>query len=60
MCNTGKYSCADCGTTNCNVGDKTYPAFCLTTHMDEKMLDGVMETYNDCLLYTSPSPRDRG
>ena len=47
MCNTGKYSCADCGTTNCNVGDKTYLAFCLTTHMDEKMLDGVMETYND-------------
>ena len=26
-------SCIDCAVKNCNKMDKTYPDFCLTTHM---------------------------
>lgn len=29
-------SCIDCAVKNCNKMDKTYPDFCLTTHMDEE------------------------
>ena len=25
-----------------------------------KVIDGIRDRYNICLLYTSPSPRDRG
>ena len=38
-------SCVDCGTYNCGTGDKTYPPFCLTTGMDQKLMDEVMELY---------------
>ena len=31
-------SCIDCAVKNCNKMDKTYPDFCLTTHMDEEVL----------------------
>ncbi len=31
-------SCIDCTVKNCDKGDKTYPAFCLTTHMDQEIL----------------------
>lgn len=27
-------SCIDCAVKNCSKMDKTYPDFCLTTHMD--------------------------
>ena len=30
-------SCIDCAVKNCNKMDKTYPDFCLTTHMDEEV-----------------------
>ena len=34
-----KMSCIDCAVKNCDKMDKTYPEFCLTTHMDEAVLD---------------------
>ncbi len=30
-------SCIDCSQVNCNVQNRTYPPFCLTTHMDEAL-----------------------
>lgn len=42
-----KFSCGDCGVTNCNEGDKTYPGFCPTTHMDEKVKEEAMAAYNE-------------
>ena len=39
-------SCIDCAVKNCNKMDKTYPDFCLTTHMDEEVLNEAMECYN--------------
>ena len=36
-------SCIDCAVKNCNKMDKTYPDFCLTTHMDEEVLNEAME-----------------
>lgn len=40
-------SCIDCSVKNCNHMDKTYPDFCLSTHMDEKILEEAMECYHD-------------
>lgn len=42
-----KLSCVDCATTNCNLMDKSYPDFCLTTHMDESVLKEAMELYEE-------------
>ena len=40
-------SCIDCGVTNCNHEDKSYPDFCLTTKMreDSTVLDGAIDLY---------------
>lgn len=40
-------SCIDCAVTNCNKMDKQYPDFCLTTHMDEEVLDDAMKCYEE-------------
>ena len=40
-------SCSDCGVTNCNVGNKTYPGFCLTTHLEETVKAEAMAAYNE-------------
>ena len=40
-------SCIDCAVTNCNLQDKKYPDFCLTTHMDEAVLADAMKQYED-------------
>lgn len=40
-------SCADCGVVNCDVQNKKYPAFCLTTHMDEETKHHAMERYEE-------------
>ena len=40
-------SCVDCGVKNCSKMDKTYPDFCLTTHMDEKVLEEAMSCYQE-------------
>lgn len=44
---TKKLSCIDCAVTNCNLQDKQYPDFCLTTHMDSEVLDEAMELYKE-------------
>lgn len=40
-------SCIDCTVKNCDKGDKTYPAFCLTTHMDQKVLEEALRCYGE-------------
>ena len=40
-------SCIDCGVKNCDRGDKTFPDFCLTTHMDPEILREAMELYQE-------------
>jgi len=42
-----KRTCIDCAVKNCNLQDKTYPDFCLTTHMDEGVLKEAMELYKE-------------
>lgn len=42
-----KLSCIDCGVTNCNLEDKTFPDFCLTTHMNQNVLSEAMECYKE-------------
>lgn len=42
-----KLSCIDCAVTNCKLQKKKYPDFCLTTHMDEKILSEAMELYEE-------------
>lgn len=38
-------SCIDCGVTNCRRMDKEFPDFCLTTNMDEEVLNEAMDLY---------------
>ncbi|NCD11963.1 MAG: DUF1847 domain-containing protein [Epsilonproteobacteria bacterium] len=38
-------SCADCGTINCHKQESTYPKFCLTTNVDEAMLEESIACY---------------
>lgn len=38
-------SCVDCMVKNCRTMDKTYPEFCLTTHLDKEILDEAMACY---------------
>lgn len=45
MENEHKLSCVDCGTQNCKFKDRTYPDFCLTTHLDPKDLEWAVERY---------------
>ena len=33
--------------TNCNLQDKAYPDFCLTTHMNEEVLADAMKLYEE-------------
>ncbi|MGN0332905.1 MAG: DUF1847 domain-containing protein, partial [Lachnospiraceae bacterium] len=40
-------SCIDCAITNCDKMDKQYPDFCLTTHMDEEVLEDAMKCYEE-------------
>lgn len=51
MKNNIKRSCIDCGTINCDCGDKMYPEFCLTTKLQEKeqeaFLEETMSLYKD-------------
>ena len=40
-------SCVDCGTQNCKYKDRTYPDFCLTTHLRDEDLEWALERYKD-------------
>ncbi|MCI6464765.1 MAG: DUF1847 domain-containing protein [Faecalicatena sp.] len=43
-----KRSCIDCAVTNCSVGNKTYPNFCLTTeNLDEAVLEESLKLYEE-------------
>lgn len=42
-----RLSCIDCAVTNCNLQDKQYPSFCLTTHMNENILEDAMKLYKE-------------
>jgi len=42
-----RLSCIDCAVTNCDLQDKQYPSFCLTTHMDEDVLADAMKLYEE-------------
>lgn len=40
-------SCVDCGTQNCKYKERTYPKFCLTTHLKQEDLDWALERYEE-------------
>lgn len=40
-------SCVDCGVTNCNKGDKSYPEFCLTTKLSEQEKAKYLARYQE-------------
>lgn len=40
-------SCVDCGTQNCKFKTRTYPDFCLTTHLKDEDLQWALERYDD-------------
>ena len=40
-------SCAECGTLNCHKHESRYPKFCLTTNVDESMLEASLECYQE-------------
>ena len=41
------HSCVDCATLKYGTLEGSYPEFCLTTHMDEEVLDEAMACYED-------------
>ena len=45
MENDVRRSCVDCGVVNCDVQNKSYPPFCLTTHMDKTVKNEAMKKY---------------
>ena len=42
-----KRSCADCGVIHCDVQNRAYPPFCLTTHMDSEAKAAAMARYDE-------------
>ena len=46
-------SCIDCAVKNCSKMDKTYPDFCLTTHMDEEVLNEAMDLHTFILPFST-------
>lgn len=40
-------TCIDCGTQNCKFKERTYPEFCLTTHLEQENLEWALKQYND-------------
>ncbi|MBE0496610.1 MAG: DUF1847 domain-containing protein [Campylobacterales bacterium] len=40
-------SCVQCGTLNCHKHESHYPKFCLTTNMDETMLEASLAHYQE-------------
>lgn len=40
-------SCVDCAVKNCNLMDKEFPEFCLTTNLDQEVLADAMHCYED-------------
>ena len=40
-------SCVDCGTQNCKYKTRTYPEFCLTTHLKDEDMEWAFERYDE-------------
>ena len=40
-------SCIDCAAKSCRAPGNEYPPFCLTTHMDQKILNDAMACYQE-------------
>jgi len=40
-------NCVDCGVTNCDKNNSSYPGFCPTASMDEDFLDETMKLYTE-------------
>lgn len=40
-------TCTDCGTQNCKFKDRTYPDFCLTTHLKPEDMEWALERYEE-------------
>lgn len=41
------HSCVDCGTQNCKFKTRTYPDFCLTTHLADEDVEWAMKRYDE-------------
>ena len=41
------HTCVDCGTQNCKIKTRTYPDFCLTTHLKEEDREWALERYDE-------------
>lgn len=40
-------TCVDCGTQNCKFKNRTYPEFCLTTHLKDSDMEWALERYEE-------------
>lgn len=40
-------TCVDCGTQNCKFKNRTYPEFCLTTHLEDSDMEWALERYEE-------------
>lgn len=40
-------TCVDCGTQNCKFKNRTYPKFCLTTHLEDSDMEWALERYEE-------------
>ena len=47
MGNTITYSCADCGTVKCDLGNKNYPKFCLSKTVDDDRKNEMKAKYDE-------------
>ena len=42
-----KMSCIDCAVKNCDKEDKAFPEFCVTTHLNQEVLQDALECYRE-------------
>ena len=47
MAKTENPTCVDCGTQNCKFKNRTYPEFCLTTHLEDSDMEWALERYEE-------------
>lgn len=40
-------TCVDCGTQNCKFKNRTYPEFCLATHLEDSDMEWALERYEE-------------
>lgn len=47
MAKNNNPTCVDCGTQNCKFKNRTYPEFCLTTHLEDSDMEWALERYEE-------------